>query len=134
MAKEYTHLEFRCDLLKFGRVMTDELRADITEVKLDLIESTPFRDLFRAFYERQIIDSACDIPELFGLNIEGREINLNQKKRKGDSDFIKRRFPGVKRLSKVILEQLIKDVSKLRGLENECDFVSMVKSQNAWHF
>nr|XP_011457645.1 PREDICTED: uncharacterized protein LOC105349516 [Fragaria vesca subsp. vesca] len=159
MVKEYSHLEFRCDLLKFGRLMTVEIRENVTELKLQLLDRTPFRSLFRAYYEQQVIESACrksdidivavlkcfvmgknaftfgeisgtisagNIADIFGLNVEGREINLNQKKRKGDSEFIKRQFPGDKRLSKVILEKKIKDVAKLRGLENESDFVRLV--------
>lgn len=159
MVKEYSHLEFKCDLLKFGRLMTVEIRENVTELKLQLLDRTPFRNLFRAYYEHRVIESACrksdidivavlkcfdkgknaftfgeisgtisagNIADIFGLNVEGREINLNQKKRKGDSEFIKRQFPGDKRLSKVILEKKIKDVAKLRGLENESDFVRLV--------
>ncbi|XP_050384431.1 uncharacterized protein LOC126801025 isoform X2 [Argentina anserina] len=159
MAKEFSHLEFRCDLLKFGRLMTHELRADITVNKLQLMGTTPFSSLFGAFFEGKIIESACrksdmdivailkcfdkkehtfqfgdikamisanDIAELFGLNVEGREINLNQKKRKGDAGFINRLFPDQKRLSKVILEKKIRDVAKLRGAEDEHDFVRLI--------
>ncbi|KAL6214723.1 hypothetical protein ACLB2K_014155 [Fragaria x ananassa] len=159
MVKEYSHLEFRCDLLKFGRLMTVEIRENVTELKLQLLDRTPFRSLFRAYYEQRVIESACrksdidivavlkcfdkgknaftfgeisgtisveNIADIFGLNVEGREINLNQKKRKGDSEFIKRQFSGDKRLSKVILEKKIKDVAKLRGLKNESDFVRLV--------
>ncbi|KAK9923149.1 hypothetical protein M0R45_031581 [Rubus argutus] len=159
--KEFSYLEYRCDLLKFARVMTDELRADITEAKLDLFQKTPFGSLFKAYYNGALIEAACkksdldivallkcfdkekktfqvgafsgivtaeDISELFGLTITGEEINLNQKKRKGreDSGFMTRQLCGVKRMSKAILQQKIKNVAKLRGNEDERDFVRLV--------
>ncbi|KAK9920194.1 hypothetical protein M0R45_028753 [Rubus argutus] len=57
--KEFSSLEYRCNLLKFARVMTDELRADITEAKLDLFHETPFASLFKAYYNGTLIKAAC---------------------------------------------------------------------------
>ncbi|XP_040374995.1 uncharacterized protein LOC121052933 [Rosa chinensis] len=157
--KEYPYLEYRCDLLKFGCVMTDELRADITQEKLDLIQRTPFGSLFMAYYNVTLIESACkksdleivallkcfnqqnksfmfgeftgtitskDISELFGLTLIGEEINLDQKKKKEDAGFRTGQLGGVPRMSKAILEQKIKHVAKLRGNEDEKDFIRLV--------
>lgn len=62
--KEFSYLEYRCDLLKFARVMTDELREDITEAKLDLFRKTPFGSLFEAYYSGTLIEAACKKSDL----------------------------------------------------------------------